>query len=451
MHERTSRAVARLLFVFCCAVPASFTLMLILATWTPWYHDHCLSALEQKLALHTEMIFEIEDFERPTPTSLRLFGVRVLNPETGDEVAIARQVEWDEKEGWAGVLLRQPKVQSSQIQEAWTLFHEKFMRGPVDSLGEVRLIAKELTVESSTGSRTIERINAIVRPVEESVEMRVDCCLANGGQTEESFALKIVRDRSGALPLTRWELDSNKTHLPCTVVADFVPGVRLLGPEATFHGRAVWWNTRAGLSMDLGGAVFAQVDLSRMTESMPHRMTGQATLKSRHLRVVDDKLQALEGELVARKGRLDATLLPVLQEHFGFRIEPVVLASPGRDVLYDLVGLSVSLSGEVMSLEGTCRANLRDVYSDMPPGVVACFSGFPQMSVGGHSISPARVLGQLMRTGHDEMVPISSESIGLLRYLEAPSRPLRNPDNAEFAPRVLTLGPSSGGPMVREN
>ena len=450
MHERTSRAVARLLFVFCCAVPTSFMMMLILATWTPWYHDHCLSSLEQKLALHTEMIFEIGDFERPTPTSLRLFRVRVLNPETGVEVATARQVEWDEKEGWAGVLLRQPKLQSSQIREAWTLFHEKFMRGPAHSLGEVTLVAKELTIESSTGSRTIESIHASVGPVDESVEMLVRCWLANGGETEESFALKVVRDRSGVQPLTRWELDSGETHLPCSVVADFMPGIRLLGPDATFHGRAVWSDAPTGPSMDLGGSVFDSVDLSRMTESMPHRITGQATLKSRHLRFIDGKLQALEGELVAEKGRLDATLLPVLADQFGFWIEPMVLASPGRDVLYDLVGLSVSLSGDEMQLEGTCRANLPDVYSNMPPGVVACFSGLPQMSVRRQRIKSARV-GELMRTGHDELLPISRESIALLQYIEAPSRPVRTPGNTEFPPRVITLSPSSGGPLIRGN
>ena len=53
MHERTQRAMARLMFVFCCAIPTLVTISVIVFTWTPWYHHRCLSQIEAKLSDET--------------------------------------------------------------------------------------------------------------------------------------------------------------------------------------------------------------------------------------------------------------------------------------------------------------------------------------------------------------------------------------------------------------
>ena len=64
MHERIQRTTARLLFVFCCAVPTCFTCLCILVTWTPWYHYRALAKLELELSHTTGLVIEVDDFEQ---------------------------------------------------------------------------------------------------------------------------------------------------------------------------------------------------------------------------------------------------------------------------------------------------------------------------------------------------------------------------------------------------
>ncbi len=53
MHERTQRAVARLLFAFACALPTAITLMLVMVTYTPWYQTWLRERVIQELSDRT--------------------------------------------------------------------------------------------------------------------------------------------------------------------------------------------------------------------------------------------------------------------------------------------------------------------------------------------------------------------------------------------------------------
>ena len=108
MHERIQRTIARLLFVFCCAVPTLFTCLCILVTWTPWYHQHALQNLEAEFSLATGLSIEIEDFEKTTPSGFCLLGVTIREPETTHEIARIRKIEHITEAGEVTILLQQP-------------------------------------------------------------------------------------------------------------------------------------------------------------------------------------------------------------------------------------------------------------------------------------------------------------------------------------------------------
>ena len=74
MHERTQRAIARLLFVFTCAVPTAMTLIYVLITWTPWFSNRTLRVLEAEISLATRLEVQIGHYERLSPTRLYHYG-----------------------------------------------------------------------------------------------------------------------------------------------------------------------------------------------------------------------------------------------------------------------------------------------------------------------------------------------------------------------------------------
>ena len=63
MHERTRRAVARLLFVLVCALPTLAVFFFVLITFTPWFADYRRACLERELSLRIGLAVEIDAVE----------------------------------------------------------------------------------------------------------------------------------------------------------------------------------------------------------------------------------------------------------------------------------------------------------------------------------------------------------------------------------------------------
>ena len=229
MHERTQRAIARMTFVFCCALPTIATLSIIIVSWTPWWHRRCLRALERELSLHTQLVVRVEDFERPSPSMLRVHNVSVYESEKGRLVAAARRVEWIERGDDRALLLHQPRIRSSQFSRLWELLHDGLLCRPQYLPGSLHLAAGELTIESRSGSMTFVDLNGWVRPQGErdATEAIVrglpaDQNLDFGTRPPQPIRFTVVRDRGDDSPWTMWALATGDSALPCSAIADYL-------------------------------------------------------------------------------------------------------------------------------------------------------------------------------------------------------------------------------------
>ena len=445
MHERTGRAVARLLFVFCCALPTLTTMGVIAATWTPWYHARCLAELEQTLSLETGLVVEIDDFSRLDPSRMRLDGVRVLEPEMRREVARVRVLWWVSQNDRVAIHLEQPELQSAQLPYAWQLVHDRFLCRPNRTQAPVGFSADDLTIHSRTGPLTLRDVDAWIRPLAESVEATVQCLPASSRADAAPFGISVIRDRSGEAPSTAWTLRTGDTALPCSVLAEYLPLMQRLGSDAMFAGLLRWTLDRENWSVDLGGSQFTQVDLSQLTERLPHRLTGKADVQLERCRIQQGRASDISGQLRATSGHLGASLLGRARDHLGFDlfVDPSAL----RDVWYDLMAVRFDLQGQSLKLDGICRTERG--YEGLPAHIAITADGLP-LAASADNTMQAVQLGQALAPEHSVSMPLADQTRFLLDFLPAPSRPLPSGDSIPLAPRISAAGRWQGdSPIIQ--
>lgn len=446
MHERTQRAIARLLFVFCCAVPTSITLACILITWTPWYHRRALATLQSSLKKETGLVVEIGDFRKPAPDTWQLTKLRLLDPETRREVARVRELHWVRRENEASILLHQPELQSSQLANLWTLLHDRFLCRPEQTDVPTQIAGNDLTIHSRTGALTFRDVDAWVRGDAESAEATIQCQPAPS-QLEAPLTITVRRDRSEETPATDWVLETHGTPLPCSSVAEFFPQLESLGSDATFTGTMRWRSQGDRWSLDLGGSRFEQIALDRLFEQHAHRLSGSAMLQLDRCRIEPHQRRSdIAGSLRAREGLIGRSLLSSASQHLRLelRLPEEWGTSPG-DIPYDLLALGFNINSTQLRLDGICRTEAG--YESYPAGVVLLLNGYPLVQSTPTTLESLRLLTTIA-PAHSVPVPLSQQTNWLTQVFLPPSRPL--PPDQPLPPRIRAAGNWQGGPAISQ-
>jgi hypothetical protein len=441
MHERTQRAIARLMFVFCCAVPTALTFMCVFVTWTPWYHNRALRTIQVGLCQDTGLIIEIEDFERVSPSTLHLHQIRVLEPETRMEVASVRRLEWVSGGEQTSILLHQAELQSSQLESTWQLIHDRFLCRPDHTSLPVKVVGNDLTIRSRTGSLPVRDVLAWIQPREDAVEATIQCVLANSS-SNSPVDIKVRRDRSGEEPITNWTLQANGSPLPCSALAEYLPLMASLGSEAEFFGTMSWQLGESHWWVDLGGSFFKHVSLDRLFEQHAHRLSGEAEIHFKRCRIEPyNRHSDIVGSVYAKDGMIGRSLLMSSHQHLGFGVH---MPEGVSDVEYDRLALAFDLNSTALKLSGICHQEL----GYFPTGVVLCRDGQALVQ------SPEAMLDALklvtaIAPSHSVLVPLSKQTSWLMNVFVPPSRP-RPRDDQAFPPRIRRLENSRGGPGITQ-
>ncbi len=439
MHERTQRAIARLLFVFCCAVPTALTLLCVLVTWTPWYHHRVLRAIENEVSRESGLIVRIDDFRRYAPSTVQLSGVRVVHPETLREVARVREVRWIRQDNQVSISLQQPELQSSQLESAWCLLHDRFLCRPERTSVPVGLAANDLTIHSRSGAITLRGVDASLRQDGQTVVATVQCTPANY-HSDAAVTITASRDRSTDIPSTRWRLDTGGTPLPCSALAEYLPILESLGSRAEFQGTMQWQANANHWMIDLGGARFDKVVLDRLFEQQSHRLSGDATIQFDRCRIEPQRRRSdIVGSIRAKHGQIGRSLLLSAQQHLGCEAR---FPEGVGDVPFDLIAIEFNINNTQLTLNGICRTE--PGFENHDAGVVMCMDGYPLVRSSGQQLD-ALAVATAIAPSHSVMVPLSNQTDWLTYVLVPPSRPLPGGEN-----RIRSAQRWQGGPTIAQ-
>jgi hypothetical protein len=446
MHERTRRAVARLLFVLVCALPTLAVCFFVFITFTPWFADYRRACLERELSLRIGLAVEIDAVEYPAPAAIRLTGVRLLEPETRVAIAKARMVTWVATDTKSAFRLSQPEIQSSMLPYVWRLVHERFLCQPELTNRPVRMAADDLTIHSRTGSMTLQDVDSFLRPVERGVEAVIECVPA--GRTDRSpVHISVIRDRTGALPTTDWTMKTGDVPLMCSALADYFPAMKSLGPEATFRGTMRWRPSDKDWSLDLGGSYFDDIDMAEVMRGTPHRLSGRMGLRLERCLVEPGSTFDIAGTLVGESGFVSQSLLQELQSHVGFKVASMIEGDK-RDWPYETMALRFDLFGPDMTLSGACHRQRG--HEGLMPGTVFATGGR-----GFCESAPVRQswvgLARALWPENTELLPVSTQTAWLFNFLPAPKPAIfAGGDGAIEPPRITDASDLHGVPTISQ-
>ncbi|EMI43831.1 hypothetical protein [Rhodopirellula sp. SWK7] len=445
MHERTTRAIARWLFVGCCAVPTVLTMFAILVTWTPWYDNRARHALEDHVALLTGLHVEIGDFERADPSTWRLSDVRLADPETLRTVATVRTVCWISQSDSTVIRLSQPEIRVETLDQVATLVHHRFLCRPDQTRVPVRIAADDVTLRGQSTAQTLQDFDAYLETRDDVVWATVRCIPAGQRPDSEGVQIEVTRDRSVSPPMTSWSLQTGEMRMPLAVMADYYPFVNRLGADATFDG-TFSASRQDGVAADAWSIStvghFRNVDLAQLTQELPHRVTGRGDVAIDRCQLERDGSVNVAGQLIVNEGWMSASILPRLAEDLGCELTVPIQ----DDFAFDALALRFDLYAAQLKVEGVCRELSGRQW--LPSDVVVSAGGQPiVLSRGGWL--PATNLARLIAPAHSVTIPISHQTTGLLEILRPPRHALpgsvhpQTPmdENAEPAARIGRLQP----------
>lgn len=415
MHERTQRAVARMAFVLACVLPTFVTCVVIVVSATPWYAELRRVAWERELSRQIGVGVRIDAIEYPAPGMTRLVGVRMLEPETGAEVGRVRLVTWTQTDAKTVLRLSQPELQSEHLQHTWQVIHDRFLCQPELTSRDVRIAADDLTIHSRSGSATFRDVDAWLKPLDRRVEAMIQCVPA-GRRDDAPVHISVVRDRRGEVAATDWTLYTGDLALPCSALADYLPTMRQLGPDATFTGTLRWKLSSRGWSIDLGGSRFDDIELSDLMHDVPHRLTGRASVRFERAQIDPGKAVDVSGTLTASGGFIGMSLIHSAREQLGFDAAPSD-PSAALDLAYDRIGLRFDLFGPRLTLAGICHQQRGFEY--LQPGVVVASAGRGVVGSAGDPRSWASLVRTFWQDGR-ETLPASGQSAWLMSWLPSP-------------------------------
>ena len=442
MHERTQRAVARMLFVFACAIPTLLTVAIVVVTTTPWYSDYLRRGIQRELSRQLGVTVLIDAVEYPAPKTIRLVGIKLLEPETQAEVGRVRSATWITGDTKAGIQLSQPELQSEQLQYAWRLVHDRFLCQPELTAVPVRMAANDLTIHSGTGSVTLRDVDSWIRPLDNRIEAVIQCVPA-ARRDDAPIHITIVRDRSGPTAATDWTLQTGDIALPCSALADYMPAMRNLGADATFTGTLNWKIDAAGWSIDLGGSRFDNVELAELLHSVPHRLTGRASIRFERCLVLPGESVDVSGTIISTSGYIGQSFIRAAHTHLGFDIAPLA-DGEARDILYDRIALRFDLFGPQLTLAGICHQQRG--YEYLPNGAVVAASGRAIVGSRSEPQSWASLVRTFWQDGRENL-PISGQSAWLMSFLPSPQRPTVGTTGS---PRITGTGLVQGEPSINQ-
>ena len=410
MRERTRRLVCRIAFLAICVAPTMVT-----SGWVAYRRSPIHAAaeraswqdtLERKLGLRAT----IEHVLRPRRGVAVLKGVMLTDPDSQRQLLQVRVVEVARTDhGWV-VLLSQPEVFEDQFLRVWGVFQERILRGAPPNAA-TQVIAAEVTVRARPLSLTFTDVRASLEPTASGIKTICDFRVA-GIDMPSPAQWAVSRSRESGTPATSWQLRTGLRPLPCSLFADYCPALQRLGARCRFQGSVWAEQARDGWNGDIAGELH-DVDLGRLLEPFPHKLSGDALVVLNQARFAEGRLREAAGALRGGQGVISASLLTAFSEAFQMKLESREHVGDEPLLQFQQLALGFQLDAHGVKVIGLCEGTR--------PGVLVVDRAGPLLLDTKAEPVPAVALARALSPDNQLLVPATRQTDFLLRALPLPN------------------------------
>jgi hypothetical protein len=388
LHDHTRRRIAIALFFTLCLAPTVGVWAWCLSKRLP---NHLQSEAD-RLSWQLGVKVELDAVRYPRPGAAVYEGVRLSNPETGQRIAVFREIEthWstlaevekDETESRLAAERRgdksanQGEPSKSPSDKPVLVVHVDQAAVEVSQWDELaKFVERAVTCRLGNAALDIHGVSDEVRWTQKGNLLSMGSLRgwikhsAGGALAELAFRsadattdawskLCVTRDRSRAPAANGFELTvPDEFPLPCALLAVAAPPMTGLGPKATFAGRLNGWQTSDGWAYRLTKCRFGEVELRSVAAQWlsGHKLDGKALVLLKEATLSSGRIQWIDGILQARHGRIG---LPLVSKAVELGLQPGnnVLQPGNFSIDYDQLGAAFRFDShglQISRLEGS--------------------------------------------------------------------------------------------------
>ncbi|MEX2114005.1 MAG: hypothetical protein WD845_12515, partial [Pirellulales bacterium] len=351
LHDNTRIAWCRLAFVALCLLPTCGVVAWCVAVRGPGYRETHERAIHDALGWHARL----QGVGLPRPGMTLYQGLEVSDAESGQLLAHAPFLEIESDGGATAVTLPFPATINGLRLDALLRSAERLLR-LADRAGEATLSAHNVTLHSSGGDHTLTNVSGRLQRDADGKRLTLSFALAGATKDASPTAspaqveMLLAAPGDAAAPCSV-KFTTGGTPLPCALIGSYWPAAGRLGAACTFDGRITATRRAGQWRLEMSGQLRA-VDLARLLEPFPHKLTGTADIHIEHATVVDGRLENATGKLVAGPGVISRSLVHAAQQHLG--LEPSRTALSGRDnrLEYRQLNLAFAVDEQGLALRG---------------------------------------------------------------------------------------------------
>ena len=416
-HDRTRRRICIAGFFLLCVAPT----IGVLAWGVAWQLPEHGRAEQQRLGRCLGLTASMDALRHLRPGVVLYEGLKLTDPETGQEVLRCRMLEagWTDYTDGQGrpkttlvLIASQPEIHAAKLRHVWQLLQRVFTLRTAGATVDVRLACGELTLGAGEDSQTLTEVQGSIETLSDGTRGEIAFRLA-GVDTAEPVRIRVGRNRQSTPPTTGFALDSSGGALPCPVLAMGLPVLERLGSRSRFRGR-IWANeTPRGWEGEIVGHL-SGVDLGGpLTDHLPHKLSGTAELTVESCRFGGGRIEEAAGSLVAGPGVISRSLLDAAIRRLGL-IGGITPNSPERLIRYEQLALSFVVDEEGFRIAGQCPST--------PSGAILVDSGGVLLAEPSSPHPPQPLVGllQVLVPDSEVQVPATRQTDWLIRHLPVP-------------------------------
>jgi|GEM_PF-2200840 len=357
LHEATRRRVCLALFVLGCILPTVGMLLWVGWRMTPWYLAQQASEAERLLGL----VVRLEGLSEPRPAEAIYQGVQLADPDSGQPILRADQVQIRWLPPHAANRACVGRVEMGfQGLEIYTEGLPRLVELVRRALGqpahwpryEVHLHASEARLRIGQQIRNLSECTGFLQPLDGGCQGSVSFRLA-GSPVNQPIQIRFGRDHRQSPPLSGLELALGESAIPCGVLVGVLPGLARLGPLASMQGTLWICQQQGQVEYRFQGHLF-QVDWRTLLGEESNRLlTGLAQIDVEDARLVDNRLEEAVMRIRGGPGTLSRRFWQSAVQELG--LSSGLQPGPDEETFsYEQLGAAVRIGPEGLLLRGIC-------------------------------------------------------------------------------------------------
>jgi hypothetical protein len=348
LHDNTRIMLCRAAFVALCVVPTCGVLTWCVAVRGSGYRAAHERAIHDALGWRVQ----IEDVGLPKPGLTLYQDLEISDVENSQLLIQAPFLEVQAGDNETVLALPFPATVNGLRLDAILRSAERLLRA-CEANGRYTLSAQNVTLHLNGGDRTLVNCTGMLERDGKRTRLSMSFGLADKQASAASHA-KIemtIADANDAASPCSVSFKTGGTPLPCILIGSYWPAALRLGTAATFDGRITATRSAGRWNTELAGKLH-HVDLSRLMESFPHKLTGSAEIQIDHAEIVDGRIEQAAGKLVAGPGIVSRSLLHAAQQHLGFEPSRQTLLGRDNHLVFRELNLAFDIDQRGLALRG---------------------------------------------------------------------------------------------------